>query len=70
MIAPLAKPLTITLSLKRVADASGVSLLQARRFLLELATLPADEGDEILAEARRERLREVSAQIRRGRRAR
>lgn len=65
MVSPLADSLSLSISLIEVARASGLTTTQARRFLAELVRLPDMRGDALLAEARREQIREASAEVRR-----
>lgn len=65
MVTPLSESLTLSITLVSAAQAAGITTVQARRFLAEIAKLPTDQGDALLAEARRERIRETSAAVRR-----
>ena len=57
---PLAVALDDSIALLRLAESAHVSLVQARAVLAQLAELPLEQGDRILAEARRERIRTLS----------
>lgn len=62
---PLAKALDATLLLTKVSDEAGVSLVVGRRFIRAIVALPKGKAEELLAEARRELIREMNAQLRR-----
>lgn len=54
-------------ALEQICESAGVTLETGRAFMRELALLPTAEGDEVVADARRSLLRELSAEHRRQR---
>lgn len=56
-----------TAILTKLAERSGVSMLQARRLLVELFGLDGAETEALLVDAQRECIRRLNDRLRRGR---